>query len=1021
MCRRLAEKLISPNLIPQVGPTGGGDGKTDSDTYPVSTSVSDRWFIPENGWDKDEKWAFAISAKEVWKGKARGDIKKIVDTGREYTRVYFLTNQTPSNKKKKEAQDEFVKEFGVDVVILDGAWILENIYTYDLIDLVVDALNLSEVYKKINVKVGKNDVERSKRLEEIEDKINNSNRYFEYDFQVVEDVLTAAILSRMLERPRGEVEGKFDRAFRFCKKVNNNKQWIRLYYQRAWTYFNWYDDYPAFADDFKSLKKRLSKTSSISEVGLYFNLFNLLRGASASGACDLDELRISLTEERGWIDGILSELIENNHNPCSSLIARTYMSLLGIVDSRLSEEKVNKYLRELLDIIVQSEGFLEYPFDSFKKIIEELGDIFPNHMEFDNLIDQVAVISEKRESELTAGEMFVKRGGQKISAKYYAEGVVYFGKAVMKLAKEETQNGMYLSLRGLAYAYNHLGLVWAANNCLISAAWIAFKSWKDTGSISERMYDCVQLLARNELFVGRVSSFLIWHELFKILSRQVEVDNTGEEISSELLMDACFSSRILNTKDKENVMAIIPDLLELQDLPLSQDSALYKLGYADLVSDECKKMYEAEGKNPDTHFKRVANQPFRDQMIYETNFMSDDKISLSSTILGVKFIFSFYKDRELLLVAETLLAFFESFLATSLSNIYPHRECIIVGIVKDPQEKVISFSSGDARGDYVFRINKFSFSGRDKEEARTALLKFVSQILVENFMIKEAKEYLEKLFKREEVGERVSLVLEHRNFELSVLGDNSKFFLDDWTRGETFKEYPMKRKIAVAYEFDKKAEGERSKHNIDTDRHDGRKVFSVIDANLWDQAKWRGFGFLGDSSGVAAFIAYEDIEAGKKIFDNWIKRFGKEDMAEEIRIAIIKGVDKTNPFWYRVHVSSNLRKEAIGTENLIVSLSRFHEMNARSFQNIDLLIDGYNIEKQFRLLPAQINSDGTGIKPYLDRAILKRTLIVKNAWEVGENDLDSAVIKAGDSPVIPEGVKNPPVFKLLSKKGRRNK
>ncbi|MCF7909805.1 MAG: hypothetical protein K9L58_04745, partial [Candidatus Omnitrophica bacterium] len=212
-----------------------------------------------------------------------------------------------------------------------------------------------------------------------------------------------------------------------------------------------------------------------------------------------------------------------------------------------------------------------------------------------------------------------------------------------------------------------------------------------------------------------------------------------------------------------------------------------------------------------------------------------------------------------------------------------------------------------------------------------------------------------------------------------------------------------------------------SKHNIDTDRHDGRKVFSVIDANLWDQAKWRGFGFLGDSSGVAAFIAYEDIEAGKKIFDNWIKRFGKEDMAEEIRIAIIKGVDKTNPFWYRVHVSSNLRKEAIGTENLIVSLSRFHEMNARSFQNIDLLIDGYNIEKQFRLLPAQINSDGTGIKPYLDRAILKRTLIVKNAWEVGENDLDSAVIKAGDSPVIPEGVKNPPVFKLLSKKGRRNK
>ena len=101
LCRRLAEKLIAPNLIPQVGPTGGGDGKTDSETYPVSNNISDRWFIPENGWNKDEKWAFAISAKEDWKNKVKSDVKKILETKREYTRVYFMTNQTPSSKKKK--------------------------------------------------------------------------------------------------------------------------------------------------------------------------------------------------------------------------------------------------------------------------------------------------------------------------------------------------------------------------------------------------------------------------------------------------------------------------------------------------------------------------------------------------------------------------------------------------------------------------------------------------------------------------------------------------------------------------------------------------------------------------------------------------------------------------------------------------------------------------------------------------------------------------------------------------------
>ena len=93
LCRRLAEKLISPNLIPQVGPTGGGDGKTDSETYPVSSSITERWFIPENGWNNNEKWAFAFSAKKDWRAKLKKDVDSILSTKRDYTKIYFITNQ----------------------------------------------------------------------------------------------------------------------------------------------------------------------------------------------------------------------------------------------------------------------------------------------------------------------------------------------------------------------------------------------------------------------------------------------------------------------------------------------------------------------------------------------------------------------------------------------------------------------------------------------------------------------------------------------------------------------------------------------------------------------------------------------------------------------------------------------------------------------------------------------------------------------------------------------------------------
>jgi len=521
LCRRLAEKFISPNLIPQVGPTGGGDGKTDSETYPVSTLISDRWFVPENGWEKDEKWAFAFSAKADWKSKAKGDIKKVVQTGRGYTRIYFVTNQKPSSKKKKEAQDDFNKEFNIEVVILDGEWILEKVYNNDLIELVVDSLSLSKIYKSEKVRIGQNDSYRLKKLEEIENKISNPNRYFEYDFQLVEDALESAILTRMLEKPRDEVEGKFERTYRFCKKLNNEKQWSRFYYQRAWTYYNWYDDHSSFLDDFKSFKEHISVDSSISQIELYFTLFNLLIGLFVYKKCDLQEFQIDFSVERIEIEAILNEFVKNEEKPCSSLIAKTYLSLLKLTNSVLSKEEPREYVKELSDIFSQSIGLLDYPFDSFKKMFEEIGNSFPNHDEFDNLIDNIASISEKRTSELAAGEIFLKRGGQKLFAKYYKESIIYFGKSLYKLAKEETKDGMYLSLIGLAQAYEGLDLLWASKNCLISASYISFKSWYESGVINKRAYTCAKQLAINKLLIGRVPSFLVWHELFGEVPKRV--------------------------------------------------------------------------------------------------------------------------------------------------------------------------------------------------------------------------------------------------------------------------------------------------------------------------------------------------------------------------------------------------------------------------------------------------------------------------------------------------------------------
>ena len=94
-CRKLAESEVCPNLLPQTGPTGGGDSKVDSETYPVSKEISDRWYFGNAA--TSERWAFAISAKKDWKSKVKSDVAKIVSVnqqeGRGYTKVFFMSNQ----------------------------------------------------------------------------------------------------------------------------------------------------------------------------------------------------------------------------------------------------------------------------------------------------------------------------------------------------------------------------------------------------------------------------------------------------------------------------------------------------------------------------------------------------------------------------------------------------------------------------------------------------------------------------------------------------------------------------------------------------------------------------------------------------------------------------------------------------------------------------------------------------------------------------------------------------------------
>lgn len=120
LCRRLAEKEICPNLLPQTGPTGGGDSKVDAETYPVSDEISQRWYEGRAVVKRtQERWAFAFSAKKQWRTKVGSDVQNIVGTHRGYKLIYFMTNQFVPDRVRAEVEDALKRRHRIPVRILN--------------------------------------------------------------------------------------------------------------------------------------------------------------------------------------------------------------------------------------------------------------------------------------------------------------------------------------------------------------------------------------------------------------------------------------------------------------------------------------------------------------------------------------------------------------------------------------------------------------------------------------------------------------------------------------------------------------------------------------------------------------------------------------------------------------------------------------------------------------------------------------------------------------------------------------
>ncbi len=1041
---RLAERTICPNLVPQTGPTGGGDSKVDTETYPVSDSIALVWYEGIGQEAATERWAFAFSAKKQWTAKVRDDIKKIFDTKRGYKKAFFISNQFIRDQKRAEIEDELRKKYKLDVRILDLTWILDKVFENGLEELVIQELGL-EISTRRDVQKGPLDIQREKKLNETEKRIEEAVQQGNYSFSLVKDCLDSAVYARSLERSRVEIDGRFDRAERIAQKYGTPHQILDCVYEKTWTTYWWHEDLIETAKLYGSVENLARNSRNVYELELLTNLWFLLYGMTVGGQF-LDEVTLFRTRTDTLLEE-LERLSKEENRPSTSLQAKTLSLQIHLALKQYKKESVDDVLISLQEVIQQAEKFPGYPLDSLVEVLTELGEFLENTPAYEALFETIVEISSKHKGEISGARLLLKRGEQQLDAERPYEAIRSLGRTFASLYKHESRNDAVHALYLCACAYEQVGLLWAAHGTLLNAASLAINDYWKYGDLTPLQAACYSRLKWVELQLGRIPQTLAWHEVDSTvraalvgqgyeMSRMTERDQDFDVILGILLLKADIWSLKKLSK--------LPDVLDEMGLIRASITLLYTLGHEEeFIDDDHKNAFG--GEDPKSFFQNLYNQPASEELPETPVLYDESKVQLKSNILGCEIEIESENSSPCIELAESLLAALESLLSTAVSRHMVAREPnLLISIrksefAKKPFEFSLQDKNGRPRG--VIACSSFEPQNMPLErqgEIKKNLLEAIATIMARVLMISDIDNEIRELFHEEQGLERSMSFTGSFVTIGNVLGYTPKFNLADWLKSEV-SEYSLKRTEPWNADYLKKLE--ETKPSIkkpsfapneeeppidlldhEKIKHSQIKTFSLIRENLWEKAGWSATAFfvaLDNSALPVIAPVFKDEEVAREIFAQWRSELGVRDEQEKIRVTIVRGIMKKNPIAYRVVIGINPDIVFSTPKVQFAALaSRINTMEPSTSENLDRFLNSYNVLHEYFFAPAVVVGDLSNAPKMLDEYLIKRDIFVRNAWEIGKNDIDRIAVYNDDDILIPEGEKNLPVNKLLQEKNK---
>lgn len=1034
--QRLCEKFIAPNIRPQTGPVGGGDGKTDAETFPVSSEISARWFVPDN--DKaGERKAFAFSAKKTWRPKIKSDVAAIAGTKRDYDQIICVTNQFVPAKKSADLQDELVKEHGIPVTILDRTWLLDRVLKHGSMAIAVEELGVGKGTEKQSKKLGPSDTNRAAELDSLEAKIADGSQYQGHPAALVEDARRAALLARGLEHSSADVNGRFDRALRLARDNNTKKLELTITYEWAWTSYFWHEDHLRTSELYDDVERLALGSDDANDLERMSNLLPLIRMSVATGSMDASKGK--LKDRTAALKSALEALTVQTNRPNNALHAEATLLLTRVSEKGVEhrDDPLKDIWVSFTDVIKRAEGLGTFPFTSIADALTQIGEFIADSDEFDTLFEAVTDALVSRIGEGEAATRNVQRAYQKLAKGLPYDAIRWFGRAVTLLIKEEYEDDLINALVGAGFAFEEVGLPWAARNYTLAAVSQEFSSFERYGSIGTLRASVLSRYFETEFKLGRVPQILSAHEL-EMIVRNAQARTDGQRRRLDQMQEAHMmqiASLLLQTPvAKLGDIAQLPDALERLALPMSRTALLYLMGNEDIL--------RTEGWIPEQETPEGAETFMRDLRDYGVkadypvpDFALGETVTLSSNVLGCRIELACANNLVSTGIGEAVLGSLEALLATSLDHrILPQVDHLQLRVMPSDAvglSPVLTFE--DVEGEPIGTItHRLIMEYKTKEDALSFphwMRGAVLEIFLRFAAPQDAETWGEALFENERALDR-ALTFSNVPIMLGNLhGDRAQLSLAEWI-DPADPTYKVKRSEAwppapapdAIKSFGNRQSGEglapKELRDAAKRKHSKTRWISPIDKQKWDKAQWNATLFMWSPPGPdmpppMLGLAYENLSAAKDIFKSWRKRYGDDDVKDDLKITIVRGISRDNPAAYAVMVSQNPDNVPMLEENIIGFVSRINRMYPNSTQHLDQFLADYAHHGQYVLLPAHLPNKLAQPEPIFELPIGKHNLTVINAWEITTNDMTASVLDLDELPLIPTDQPNAPVLQTL--------